>query len=196
MSSLQEVTEPQESFPYTRPEAPATLEPPRDTDGAAIHNLIRCSPFLDDNSLYCYLVICSHFSATSVVARSEDELAGVITAYVPPEQPDTLFVWQVAVAKSAQRRGLARQMLEHILSRDSLQHIRWLETSVTADNDASRALFASLARRAGCDIKESVMFDHEKHFNRLHDSEFKLRIGPLVPAAMDPDRQNQQEITQ
>lgn len=179
MTHFQEAFEPQENFPHARLDTPALLELPRATDGAAIHNLVRRSPFLDDNSLYCYLMVCSHFSATSVVARINDELAGVITAYIPPEQPDTLFVWQVAVAKNAQRRGLARSMLEHILQRNTLQHIKWLETTVTLDNQASRGLFDSLAKRLQCDLQESIMFDRTEHFNNLHDSEYRLRIGPI-----------------
>lgn len=182
MTALQEVpatSVPQENFPYIPASATVLLECPEDTDGAAIHNLIRLSPFLDDNSLYCYLAICSHFSGTSVVARIDGELAGVITAYVPPAQPDTLFVWQVAVAKTAQRRGLARSMLDHILQRPALEAVRWVETSVTKDNEASRSLFDSLARRHQCQVDESVMFDRTAHFCNLHDTEYRLRIGPL-----------------
>lgn len=153
---------------------------PTPDDGSAVHNLIRKSVFLDDNSLYCYLALCSHFSDTSVVATLGHDLAGVITAYIPPQQPDTLFVWQVAVDPAAQGRGLASRMLDHILQRAATRHIRFVETTVTADNLASRAMFDSLARRYDADIHESVMFDRERHFLNLHDTEYKLRIGPLV----------------
>jgi L-2,4-diaminobutyric acid acetyltransferase len=176
---IQATAIPQENFPYIPASATVLLESPEAADGAAVHNLIRLSPFLDDNSLYCYLAICTHFRDTSVVARIEGELAGVITAYVPPAQPDTLFVWQVAVAKTAQRRGLARSMLDHILQRPALAAIRWVETSVTKDNKASRSLFDSLARRHQCQIEESVLFDRTEHFCNLHDTEHRLRIGPF-----------------
>src|SRR5690606_39287909 len=62
----------------------------------------------------CALPI-SHFADTSVVARIENKVAALVTGYVPPKQPDTLFVWQVAVAKIAQRRGLAKTMIREIL---------------------------------------------------------------------------------
>ena len=149
-------------------------------DGNAVHNLIRHSAFLDDNSLYCYLLVCTHFSATSVVATIGDDLAGVVTAYVPPGHADTLFVWQVAVDTAVQGRGLASRMLNHILDRDSTRNIQYLETTLTADNSASRAMFMSLARRFNADVSESVMFDREKHFHNLHNSEHRLRIGPLT----------------
>jgi L-2,4-diaminobutyric acid acetyltransferase len=156
------------------------IRPPVLDDGIAVHNLIKQSTFLDDNSLYCYLLVCTHFSATSVVAMVGDDLAGVVTAYVPPGQADTLFVWQVAVDTAAQGCGLASRMLNHILDRDSTRDIKYVETTVTADNSASRAMFMSLARRFNANVSESVMFDRKQHFLNLHDSEHKLRIGPLT----------------
>jgi L-2,4-diaminobutyric acid acetyltransferase len=155
------------------------IRQPAPDDGIAVHNLIRKSAFLDDNSLYCYLVLCTHFNETSVVATLGDDLAGVVTAYIPPQQPDTLFVWQVAVDTAAQGCGLASNMLNHLLERTQKHHIKYLETTVTADNKASRAMFTSLARRFNTNIAEAVMFDREQHFLNLHDSEYKLRIGPL-----------------
>lgn len=156
------------------------IRPPVLDDGIAVHNLIKQSAFLDDNSLYCYLLICTHFSATSVVATVGDDLAGVVTAYIPPGQPDTLFVWQVAVHTAVQGRGLASRMLNDLLDRDSTRDIQYVETTVTADNSASRAMFMSLARRFHAGVSESVMFDREKHFLNLHDAEHKLRIGSLI----------------
>lgn len=158
------------------------LRSPTATDGAPVHNLIRKSAFLDDNSLYCYLAICTHFSTTSVVATMGEDVVGVVTAYIPPEQPDTLFVWQVAVDTVAQKRGLASKMLNYILEQAACKAVRFVETTVTKDNDASRAMFASLARRRHCDIEESIMFDREEHFLNLHDTEYKLRIGPFAAA--------------
>src|SRR5690606_39264906 len=71
---------------------------PRRTDGAALHRLVSECPPLDVNSLYAYLLLCEHFSATCVVAESAGGLIdGFISAYVPPTRPDVIFVWQVAV---------------------------------------------------------------------------------------------------
>lgn len=157
-----------------------SLRQPVPKDGATVQNLIRKSAFLDDNSLYCYLAICTHFSQTSVVSVMGDLIVGVVTAYIPPQQRDTLFVWQVAVDTSAQKQGLAGRMLQEILSRTACTDIIYVETTVTRDNTASRAMFDSLARKNQCQIKESVMFDKQTHFLNLHDTEYKLRIGPLA----------------
>ncbi|MDT8428855.1 MAG: diaminobutyrate acetyltransferase [Pseudomonadales bacterium] len=182
MHNSQALDTPQDAVLQQVSQEPALLGMPTDTDGAALHNLIRSSAFLDDNSLYCYLLLCTHFAETSVVARLEGKVAAVVTAYVPPQQPDTLFIWQVAVAKIAQRRGLAKTMIHEILGREALANVRWIETTVTRDNKASRALFNALARDLGCELTESMMFDRKKHFRNLHDSEYQLKIGPFKPA--------------
>ncbi|OQB56060.1 MAG: L-2,4-diaminobutyric acid acetyltransferase [Deltaproteobacteria bacterium ADurb.Bin151] len=70
---------------------------PEVSDAPSIERLVRFSPPLDVNSHYCYLIICAHFFQTSVVACSNDHVCGFISAYIRPDQQDTLFVWQVAV---------------------------------------------------------------------------------------------------
>lgn len=177
MSNFQEAPAPQQ---HPNIDRTILIRQPAPDDGVAVHNLIINSAFLDNNSLYCYLLVCTHFSTTSVVASVGNDLAGVVTAYIPPQQPNTLFVWQVAVDTAAQGRGLASRMLNHILDRDNTRHIKTVETTVTAGNIASRAMFISLARRFNAVISESVMFDQARHFLNLHDSEHKLRIGPLI----------------
>lgn len=176
MSTFQEATTPQESTPSI-----PDIRIPEATDGVAVHNLIRNSPFVDDNSLYCYLLVCSHFASTSAVTCYNGDTVGVISGYIIPERPDTLFIWQVAVDSSMRRRGLARTMLDFILRGDACRQVRYIETTVTSDNAASRGLFTKLAQSLDCRIEELPGFDRRTHFLNLHDSEPLLRIGPFFP---------------
>lgn len=57
--------------------------------------------------------------------------------------------------------------------------MRFLETTITPDNEASWALFRSFARDFGAAVEESVLFSRERHFGGSHDDEVLLRIGPL-----------------
>ena len=75
-----------------------TLRAPRKPDGARIWALIRSIEALDDNSMYCNLLQCSHFASTCALAEIDGKPVGWISGYLPPEKPDTLFVWQVARA--------------------------------------------------------------------------------------------------
>jgi L-2,4-diaminobutyric acid acetyltransferase len=139
----------------------------------------RCPP-LDANSSYCNFLQCGHFAQTSVAAEMNGELVGFISGYKKPEQPDTLFVWQVAVDERARGQGLASKMLLHILQRPNCQSVNHLETTITEDNKGSWALFERLAKTLTADLNSSIFLDKQKHFDGLHDSEALVRIGPFT----------------
>lgn len=159
------------------------LTPPAPEDGAAVHQLVENSPPLDPNSLYCNLLQCSHFAETSVAARMGERLVGFISGYRIPARPDTQFVWQVVVSDVARGRGLAKRMLRYLTEQTpavgNAPPVRFLETTITPDNEASWALFRSFARDFGAAIEETVLFGREHHFEDRHDDEVLLRIGPL-----------------
>ncbi|MCA6063533.1 diaminobutyrate acetyltransferase [Thalassolituus marinus] len=151
---------------------------PKDTDGSAVFELInRCKP-LDVNSMYCNLLQCSHFAQTSIAAERSGEIIGFISGYRLPQQPDTLFVWQVAVDASARGMGLASRMLTTLLQRLG-GDIRHLHTSITASNEASWNTFRRLAETLNAPLNSSMMFDRERHFGGAHDSESLVHIGPF-----------------
>jgi L-2,4-diaminobutyric acid acetyltransferase len=149
-------------------------------DGMAVWRLVGNCPPLDSNSSYCNLLQCHHFAGTSVVAESGDELMGFISGYRVPERLDTLFIWQVAVAKQARGLGMASRMLADILARPLCQEVRFLETTITPDNEGSWALFQGLARKMDAPCESAPWLDKDKHFEGLHDSETLVRIGPFT----------------
>ncbi len=159
--------------------APITLRAPAAEDGSAVYELIAQCPPLDTNSMYCNLLQCTHFSATSVAAEKEGDIVGFISGYIQPDNPDTLFIWQVAVGEKARGQGLAGRMLRDILSRQPQGQIKFIETTITPDNRASWALFESLANKLGAELNHSVMFDRQQHFAGQHETEMLVRIGPL-----------------
>ena len=155
------------------------LRIPNAGDGEALHRLVQDSPPLDENSVYCNLLQCTHFAETSIVAASPGALVGFISGYLIPARPDTLFVWQVAVSAQARGLGLATRMLNQLLERSICAQVRWLETTITEANSASRALFQGLATKLDTALKSEIQFDQENHFGGKHDSEYLLRIGPI-----------------
>lgn len=155
------------------------MRPPRVADGRNLWQLARTSQVLDVNSPYLYLLIGAHFADTSIVAQAAKELVGFVSGYRPPNLPETLFVWQVAVADSARGRGIARGMLMGLLHRPACAGVRFIETTVTPSNQPSRAMFDSLARRLGTTIAESPGFPSHLFPDANHDEERLLRIGPF-----------------
>jgi len=133
--------------------------------------------------MYCNLLQCTHFADTSVTAvqpdSSGEELLGFISGYIIPERKNTLFIWQVAVSDASRGRGLARDMLQHILERSQCSDVSYLETTITESNQASWALFESLSKRLQTRLERSVMFDRDDHFAGDHATEYLARLGPF-----------------
>lgn len=156
------------------------LRPPVRSDGAAIHQLIQACPPLDLNSVYSYLLLAEHFDQTSVVAQDDDgRLLGYISAYVPPDKPDVLFVWQVAVHEDARGQGLGRRMIQDLLQRPLLADVQFIETTVGPSNLASRHMFKGVARSLNARIVEAPLFERRMFGPQGHEDEPLLRIGPF-----------------
>lgn len=169
-----------------------TLAEPRTDDGAAMWRVARAAG-LDPNSPYKYLLFCRDFAGTSVVARDEGgshagpgdgspaeedgAVVGFVTGYRRPAAPDTLFVWQVGVLASCRGRGVASAMLDHLVA-TARTPLRFLEASVTPDNEPSQRLFTGFAARHGAGVERSLLFAADQ-FPEPHAEEVLLRIGPL-----------------
>ncbi len=136
------------------------------------------SEVLDVNSSYAYLLWCRDYRATSVVAEVDDAIAGFVTGYLRPEAPEVLFIWQVAVDESFRGRGIGVKMLDHLVCNAAEHGISTLETTVSPDNEASQAMFASLARRHGAEMNREQLFRPDD-FPGGHESEDLYRISPL-----------------
>ncbi len=157
------------------------IRAPRDIDGAAIWSLIQAQPSLDDNSLYCNLLQATHFAGTCALAEMDEKIVGWVSGYIPPEQQDTLFIWQVCVDPVAQGQGLGRRLIADVLSRPVCRRVTMLECTITNDNEPSWALFTSIARHFGAQLQQVEHFTRDDHFAGRHDSEFAVRIGPFNP---------------
>jgi L-2,4-diaminobutyric acid acetyltransferase len=156
-----------------------SIEAPLLPDGAALWRIAADSGALDLNSSYAYLLWCRDFADTSVVARFRDDVVGFVTGYLRPTALNTLMVWQVAVDSAHRGRGLAALLLDGLLDRLVPMGVRYLETTVTADNTASNRMFESLANRWSADVERSELFS-AADFPDGHDAEFCYRIGPFA----------------
>ncbi|MCW4384219.1 diaminobutyrate acetyltransferase [Salinibacterium sp. SYSU T00001] len=146
--------------------------------------IARDSRTLDLNSSYAYILYARDFMNTCRVAVVDGETAGFVIGYARPEQPDCLFVWQVAVDERFRGLGLAARMLDSLVE-DGVADgsIRMVETTITDDNAASQRLFASFAERwGGASVTTRPLFERD-HFpldgHDEHAPEPLYEIGPL-----------------
>ncbi len=159
---------------------PIIIRKPQIEDGERIYHLVKqCKP-LDINSLYGYLLICTHFDQTSVLAESNNEIVGYISAYINPHHRKTLFIWQVAVHPDTRGRGLATKMIMDILNREYTDSVKFIETTVTPSNHSSMSLFQKIASQLDTNIQKSSFFTSDLFGKSNHEEELLLRIGPLT----------------
>lgn len=156
-----------------------TVRRPRADDGTEVNDLIgRCKP-LDENSVYCNLLQCSHFADTSAVAEVDGEVQGFTSGYIVPGRQDRLFIWQVAVDPAARGKKLGKSMILDILRRPICRQVSELHTTITRDNKPSQAVFSSVAAALDTEAATNVLFDEEDHFDGQQSSEVLWRIGPF-----------------
>ncbi|MCQ6562820.1 diaminobutyrate acetyltransferase [Paenibacillus mendelii] len=151
---------------------------PEVSDGAEIWRLVRDSGKLDLNSPYYYLAMTRWFSESCRVAvdPSSGYLVGMVIGFQQPSHPDTLFIWQIAVDKRYQGKGIARTLLDDI-SRQ--REIRYLEATISPSNRSSLRLFTGWASSKGSAIKISSGFEEKCFPEGKHEREDLYRIGPL-----------------
>lgn len=156
-------------------------------DGKAIFELIQACPPLDLNSRYLYFVLADHFADSCVLAEQNGRLVGFVSAYVPPNQPDSLFIWQVAVHPAARGQGLGLMLLEALLARQTPGKVRTLLTTIGPSNRASQNLFKAFAKRHGFALTvgtylqaEDFGADGEATPHETHEAEMLYRLTPMT----------------
>ncbi|MCE0505747.1 diaminobutyrate acetyltransferase [Roseivivax sp. GX 12232] len=160
----------------TETKGTVTFRKPVREDGAAIWELIReCKP-LDENSMYANLLQADHFRDTCVVAELDGDIVGWISAYITPQDPDSMFVWQVAVSAKARGIGLGTRMLSALMAREEASDCKRMKTTITLDNEASWALFTKFANKNNAILESEAHFTRDTHFNGEHATEHMVTI--------------------
>ncbi|WP_264214611.1 diaminobutyrate acetyltransferase [Leisingera thetidis] len=158
------------------------LRKPEAKDGAEIWELVRsCAP-LDENSMYCNMIQCDHFRDTCVLAELDGKTAGWVSGYMLPYDPETLFVWQVAVSEDARGTGLGSLMLRELIRRDACDGVRRLQTTITSGNEASWSLFRRFASWQRTKLEVQAYYTQALHFRGHHETENLVSIKLLEEA--------------
>lgn len=162
--------------PTTTNSEPASLayRYARREDASALWSLAKANG-LDENSPYAYLLWAEYFRDSLIVAADADDApVGFVTAFLRPDEPTTVFVWQIGVDDSHRRRGIAGRLLDELFERTGATV---LEATVTPSNSASETLFRRFGDRHGLPVTVEPLFGEEL-FPPGHEAERRFRIGP------------------
>ncbi|WP_328401992.1 diaminobutyrate acetyltransferase [Nocardia sp. NBC_00403] len=169
------------------PGARVVLRAPRVGDAADIWRIAKNSHVLDTNSSYAYLLWCRDFPGTSVVAEVGGRVVGFVIGYVRPQAPYTVFVWQVAVERAQQGRGIGAALLDKLLDTVAEAGVSVLETTIAPDNPGSIAMFTAVARRRDARITKRPLFEPGV-FPDSHAAEDLYRIAPTARTTQEDRR--------
>lgn len=150
-------------------------------DAASMWRLVVESNALDVNSPYAYLLVCSHFASTSIIAEEPDAngLAGFVASYRVPDDPTVLFVWQIGVHPDWRQRGVGLRLLDEGVRRPGNRGVRYVHATVTPSNHASDRLFRSFADALGAPCVAAEQFPAQVFPHEEHEPEVLYRIGPF-----------------
>ncbi|WP_109440455.1 diaminobutyrate acetyltransferase [Acinetobacter haemolyticus] len=155
-------------------------------DVREVHALIQSCPSLDLNSLYAYALLAEHHTDTCFVAYDhKDQICGAVTGYVCPEDPNTYFLWQIAVSPSEQGKGIGSLLLDQVKEQClASRQLEFLKTTISPSNKASQNLFRSFAERFEVDCKVSPFLSKQalqpiqpEPFDIQHEPEDLYTIG-------------------
>jgi L-2,4-diaminobutyric acid acetyltransferase len=158
---------------------------PDTKDGKFFWELAKASKTLDVNSPYHYLIMCRHFGKTCLAAEKQGRVIGFVTAYIPPDAPNTVFVWQVAVDEKERGQGLGLHLLINLFNHAKAFNVRNLDATITPSNQASIRLFKAAAKALDAPFEfekeffSATDFGHHLHAP-VHAPEMLFHIGPVA----------------
>lgn len=148
-----------------------------------MYEIAENSKVLDVNSDYCYLMWSTYFANSSIVATDNHQVIGFISGFTPPEDDETLFIWQIAVDENYRGNGLATRMIHALIDKMKSRNIQYIEATVTPSNTPSNKLFSSLAIKMEANYTITRCFEQEDFPDNTTEEEFLYRIGPINPKA-------------
>lgn len=166
------------------------LRRPVPSDGPRVNQLVASCPPLDTNSVYCNVLQCDLFADTCVVAEHQNEIVAFVSAFLVPQEPSHLFVWQIVVHPDYRGLGLALKLLDELMLRSPCRLVTAVRATINPDNAASWALFEKFAQRLHTSLERQEGYPGE-YLGENHEDEVEVLIGPI--ATPDHAEYNQEE---
>lgn len=111
-------------------------------------------------------------------------MVGFISGYLRPDEPNNLFIWQVAVAETARGQGLAKQLLSQLIQRPNLADVTQVTTTISPSNTASQKVFQKMAAEFDCKITVTPFLESDLFGSENHEAEELYSLSSKSPLAL------------
>ncbi|MBE1282839.1 MAG: GNAT family N-acetyltransferase [Rhodobacteraceae bacterium] len=153
-----------------------TLRAPQPEDGERVALLAKDDRKQAFGELLGELSDFEQFMNTSIVAEVDGEVVGAVLAYVPPYAPNTLNILQVVIHENEENKGLGSLMLGQLMRRKVCAEITQVETTISACDDVTWALFRRFARWQRSRMEITPFFTQALQPRRRHENDNQVTI--------------------
>ncbi|CUK15858.1 L-2,4-diaminobutyric acid acetyltransferase [Shimia thalassica] len=155
------------------------LRSPRPEDGERVALLAKDDRKQVFGELLGELSDFEQFMNTSIVAEVEGEVVGAVLAYVPPYDPETLNILHVVIHENEENKGLGSLMLGQLMRREVCAGITRVETTISASDEVTWALFRRFAQwqRRRLDIKPFFTQALQPHRRHENDNQVTIQLS-------------------
>ena len=138
----------------------------------------RADPGIDLNSPYHYRLWCRDFADTTRVIRSpEGAVVAFTTAYVRPDEPTTLMVWQQVASASHRSRNLGHARVRDITQSHLAEHrTTHVEATVTDTSGAPVRTVQKMCDEFGGTLAVNLLLGQEVFPEGNHEAEDLERV--------------------
>lgn len=134
--------------------------------------LAKGTPYVLPHHHYIYWMMAKYFPKSNLAAIDDGEVIGYLCA-IPEEKQSCYFIWQIIVAPRMNHKGVATELMNHLLEVTEKNDISALELTIDKNNKRSREFFGKYAERLGACLEETDEYRYEQNYDIVYRIKIK-----------------------
>jgi L-2,4-diaminobutyric acid acetyltransferase len=146
-------------------------------DAKKIHEIVKKTPGIDDNSLYYYSLWLKEFDQSNVVAVHNKRIVAFLTAFRKPKDNSTLFLWQLAAVPRHGIPDLGVNLSYYLIDDEIKKNLSSIEATIDLNNKSILYVMKKLEKRYNGNMHmEEYLSEEYLSGNENHHTETLLKI--------------------
>lgn len=127
-----------------------------------------CAPYVVPHHKYIYWMMEHYYASTCFVAKEDNHIIGFLSA-LPSMDKNCAFLWQIAVSKNQQNRGIAKRLLEAFTTEARKLGLSSIQMSINENNIPSHKLFQKYAESLGSVLELIDIYEDDEQGENLYN---------------------------